>query len=121
MVANGTIAGKLTQETAATNGKRMDTSMGILRGLVGLAAIGAVIPCFAQSFPGRAGREPRFIDQPAIAPPPSLVSPAAPMVVPRNEVNRPERLSPEERRQLRHDIQEAGRGIYRRNPEHKHL
>lgn len=94
----------------------------ILLGL-GLALM-ACLPAYAQQEERPQPRRfpPRFYRQQAInqEPPPIPPSPAAPVIViqpgkgpPPGAEFRGIRLSPEERRQLRRDIREHGRDLYR--------
>jgi hypothetical protein len=86
---------------------------GILRRSVILAALCLAtlqaFPAIAQQGPRRDGREMRQDPPPRPAPPP----PDRQREVREREVQRRETMPPEERRQLRRDIYDHGRDIYR--------
>lgn len=80
--------------------------------LAAIAALAALMPAHAQMRP-RGMPDPRAdLERHSIQPP------AEPPreFQPRQELMPAGRLSPEERRQLRRDIHEAGRELYRGNP-----
>ncbi|MDD5248570.1 MAG: hypothetical protein PHY45_06280 [Rhodocyclaceae bacterium] len=81
--------------------------------LAAIAAVAALAPAHAQMM-NRPMPGPHA-DRERGSPPPQMAPPgAAPQ---RQEFVPPGRLSPEERRQLRRDIHDAGRELYRPNPQ----
>lgn len=82
--------------------------------LAAMAVLAAVVPAHAQ-MRQRAMSEPRADTGRAY--PQQQAEPPREMQQ-RQESMPPGRLSPEERRQLRRDVHEAGRELYRANPPH---
>ncbi len=78
--------------------------------LAGVAALLAAVPVLAQAG-SRTERQYRFAERQMVPD-----APLPPREFRRNEFPRRGRLSPEERRQLRRDIQDAGQDLYRREP-----
>lgn len=79
-----------------------------------VAAVTATLPAHAR--PGHRQMPERRAGEEQSVPP---QRPETPRDMQRGEPQPPPgRMSPEERRQLRRDIDEAGRDLYRRNPPH---
>lgn len=94
---------------------------GILSRLVALIALLAMLPAQAQMQmpdrgPERGLRQHRFADERPMLP---GGMPVPPREFRRDDFPSPGRLSAEERRQLRRDIQDAGQDLYRREPPHR--
>lgn len=86
--------------------------------LVGLIAVLLAVPALAGPGDG-GGRGHRFADRGAMQPGPGMDRPMRRQDFRRDQANEMPmfgRMSPEERRQLRRDIRNAGDDIYRRPP-----
>jgi hypothetical protein len=90
---------------------RIEMSRKLWKPLAAMAALAALAPAHAQM---RYRGMPDARPEAERGPPQQQVDPARDPQ--RQEFVPPGRMSPEERRQLRRDIHDAGRELYRRNP-----